>query len=57
MHDMAHVLALGAWLRVLRGNVPDHHRLPGCGCVGSTRTSIPLRGGICDIRASLEFGP
>ena len=28
---------------VLRGNVPSHC-LPGCGCVGPTRTSVPLRG-------------
>ena len=43
LHGMAHVLALGAWLRVLRGNVPGY-RLPGFGCVGPTRTSVPLRG-------------
>ena len=43
MHGMAHVPTLGARLRVLRGNVPGH-RLPGCGCVGPTRTSVPLRG-------------
>ena len=43
VHDMAHVSTLGARLRVLRGNVPGH-RLPSCGCVGLTRTSVPLRG-------------
>jgi len=43
-HGMAHVPALGAWLCVLRGNIPSH-RLPSCGCVGPTRTSVPLRGG------------
>ena len=56
MHGMAHVPALGARLHVLRGNIPGH-RLPSCGCVGPTRTSIPLRGGVCDIWPSLEFGP
>ena len=43
VHGMAHVPALGARLRVLRGNVPGH-RLPGCGCVGPMRTSVHLRG-------------
>jgi len=41
---IAHVPALDVRSRVLRGNVPGH-RLPSCGCVGSTRTSYSLRGG------------
>ena len=56
VHDMAHVLALDAWSRVLRGNIPGHH-FPSCGCVGLMRTSVPLSRGVCDIRPSLEFGP
>jgi len=57
VHGMAHVLALDVWSCVLRGNVSGH-RLPGCGCVGPTRTSVPLRGGgVCDIRPRLEFDP
>jgi hypothetical protein len=43
VHDMAHVSALDVRSCVLRGNIPGHH-LPGCGCVGPTRTSVPLRG-------------
>jgi hypothetical protein len=43
MHGMAHVPALDIRSHVLRGNVPGH-RLPRCGCVGPTRTSVPLRG-------------
>jgi hypothetical protein len=42
VHVMSHMLVLDARLCVLRENVPDHH-LPGCGCVGTTRTSNPLR--------------
>ena len=45
MHGIAHVPALDARSRVLKGNVPGQ-RLPGCGCVGPTRTSGPLRGGM-----------
>ena len=33
VHGMAHVPALGARLRVLRGNVPGH-RLPAVGVLG-----------------------
>ena len=55
-HGMAHMPALGARSRVLRGNAPGHC-LPGCGCVGLTRTSIPLRGCVCHTWPSLEFGP
>ena len=56
MHGMAHVPALDAWSHVLRGNISDH-RLSGCGYVGPTRTSGPLRGGVGHIRPSLKFGP
>jgi hypothetical protein len=52
---MAHVPALDARSRVLRENIPDHCLL-GFRCVGLTRTSSPLRGGVYDIRPSLEFG-
>jgi hypothetical protein len=46
VYGMAHVLALNnVRSRVLRGNVSGH-RLPGYGCVGLTRTSVPLRGGV-----------
>jgi hypothetical protein len=54
VHGMAHVPALDAWSHVLRGNVLGHH-LRGCECVGPTRTSGPLRGGVCNIRSSLKF--
>ena len=43
MHDVTYVLALGVRSCVLRGNIPSHH-LPGCGYVGPTRMSDPLRG-------------
>jgi hypothetical protein len=43
VHGMAHVSALDVRSRVLRGNIPSHHLL-SCGCVGSTRMSVPLRG-------------
>jgi hypothetical protein len=43
VHGMAHVSTLDARSRVLRGNIPCH-RLPSYGCVGPTRTSVPLRG-------------
>jgi hypothetical protein len=56
VHGMTHMPALDARSCVLRGDVPGHH-LPGRGCVGSTRTSVPLRGGVCHIRLDLEFGP
>jgi hypothetical protein len=56
VHSVAHVLVLDVRPSVLRGNIPDH-RVLGCWCVGLMRTLVPLRGGICDIRPSLEFGP
>jgi hypothetical protein len=43
LHGMAHVPALDARSRVLRGNIPSR-RLPGCRCVEPMRTSVPLRG-------------
>jgi len=43
VHGMAHVLALDARSRVLRGNVPGHC-LPSCGCIGPMRMSVPLTG-------------
>jgi len=43
VHGMAHVPALDARSRVLRENVHGHC-LPDRGCVGPTRTSVPLRG-------------
>jgi len=39
VHSVTHVPTLDVWSRVLRGNVPGH-RLPGCGFVGPTRTSV-----------------
>jgi hypothetical protein len=43
VHGMAHVPVLDARSHMLRGNVFGH-RLSNCGCVGPTRTSVPLRG-------------
>jgi hypothetical protein len=60
VHGVAHVPALGARSRVLRGNVPGYH-LPDCGYVGTdvgpTRTSGSLRGGVYHTWPNLEFGP
>jgi hypothetical protein len=43
VHGVAHVPALDVRSRVLKGKVPGY-RLPGCECVGLTRTSVSLRG-------------
>jgi hypothetical protein len=54
VYGMAHVLALNnVRSRVLRGNVSGH-RLPAYGCVGLTRTSVPLRGGC--MSHPIQFG-
>jgi hypothetical protein len=56
VHDVAHVPALDAWPCVLRGNVPSH-RFSGCGCVGLTRTSGPLRVGCMSHPAQFGISP
>jgi hypothetical protein len=56
VHDVAHVPALGARSRVLRGNVPGY-RLPDCGYVGPDEDVGFFEGGVCHTRPNLEFGP
>jgi hypothetical protein len=53
---VAHVLALGARSRVLRGNVPGY-RLSDCGYVGSDEDVGFFEGGVCHTQPNLEFGP
>jgi hypothetical protein len=45
VHGVAHVSALGARSRVLRGNVPDY-RLPYCGYVGLDEDVGFFEGGV-----------
>jgi hypothetical protein len=56
VHGVAHVLALGARSRVLRGNVPGY-RLSDCGYVGSDEDVGFFKGGVCHTQPNLEFGP
>jgi hypothetical protein len=44
VHGVAHVSALGARSRVLRGNVPSY-RLPDCGYVGPDEDIVFFEGG------------
>jgi hypothetical protein len=55
VHGVAHVLALGARSRVLRGNIPSYH-LPDCGYVGPDEDVGFFEGGVCHTRPNLEFG-
>jgi hypothetical protein len=56
VHDVAHVPTLGAWSRVLRGNVPGY-RLSDCRYVGPDEDVGFFEGGVCHTRPNLEFGP
>jgi hypothetical protein len=56
LRGVAHVPAMGARSRVLRGNVPDY-RLPDCGYVGPDEDVGFFEGGVCHTRSNLEFGP
>jgi hypothetical protein len=53
---VAHVPTLGAWSRVLRGNVPGY-RLSDCRYVGPDEDVGFFEGGVCHTRPNLEFGP
>jgi hypothetical protein len=52
---VAHVPALGARSRVLRGNVPGYC-LPDCGYVGPDDDVGFFEGGVCHTRPNLKFG-
>jgi hypothetical protein len=56
VHGVAHVSALGAQSRVLRGNIPGY-RLPYYGYVGPDEDIGFFEGGVCHTRPNLEFGP
>jgi hypothetical protein len=54
VHGMAHVSALVARSRMLRGDVPGHH-LPSRGCVRPTRMSVPLRTSGTDVILGMDW--
>jgi hypothetical protein len=56
VHDVAHVSALGARSRVLRGNVPSY-RLPDCGYVGPTEDVGFFEGGYMSHPAQFGIWP
>jgi hypothetical protein len=56
LHGVAHVPALGARSRVLRGNIPGY-RLPDYGYVGPNEDIGFFEGGVCHTRPNLEFSP